>query len=208
MNENLTFTEKLIDFIDMTPSAFHCVENTASILESAGFIRLDASKPFEACEGKKYFLTRGGSSLIAFIIPEDISDISFSIGAVHSDSPALKLKPSCETDAFGKYRKLSVEKYGGAVLNTWFDRPLSVAGRIVVCENGKLVSKNVNIDQDLLIIPSIPPHLGKIEAPSLTVDFLPLFSESSSKIMGAGVISIRRLGHCSISRSARGILLE
>ncbi len=181
MNKNLDFTKKLIDFIDKTPSAFHCVENTASILEGSGFIRIDPSKRFDLNAGGKYFLSRGGSSLIAFIIPKDTSSLSFSIGAVHGDSPAFKLKPSCETDAFGKYTKLSVERYGGAVLQTWFDRPLSLAGRIVVEENGKIVSKNVNINRDLLIIPSVPPHLGSIEKPSLTVDFLPLYAESSSK---------------------------
>ncbi len=198
MNENLAFTQKLIDFIDMTPSAFHCVENASEILRRVGFTQLDASARFELNTGGKYFLTRGGSSLIAFIIPEEISGISFSIGAIHGDSPAFKLKPSCEVDAFGKYRKLSVEKYGGAILNTWFDRPLSVAGRVVICKNGKLISKNVNIDRDLLIIPSVPPHLGKIENPSLTVDFLPLFSESSSKSLDTLICEYADIGENEI----------
>ncbi len=185
MKASLDFTKKLIEFIDRTPTAFHCVENAAEILEGSGFVRLDASKRFDLRSGGKYFLTRGGSSLIAFILPEDISSISFSIGAVHGDSPAFKLKPSCEVDAFGKYTKLAVERYGGSILQSWYDRPLSVAGRVVVCENGALISKNVNIDRDLLIIPSVPPHLANIEKPSLTVDFLPLYSESSSKSLAA-----------------------
>ena len=181
-NESLCFANKLIDYIYASPSAYHSVENAVSILEEAGFTRLDASARFSVFPGGKYYLTRGGSSLIAMIIPEDISDISFTIGAVHGDSPCFKLKPSCESDAFGKYTRLTVEKYGGAILQSWFDRPLSVAGRIAVCENGKIISKNVNIDRDLLIIPNVPIHLGNIKEPTPLVDFIPLFSEKESGI--------------------------
>ena len=179
-NESLCFTNKLIDYIYASPSAYHSVENAVSILENAGFVRLDASERFSVAPGGKYYLTRGGSSLIAMIIPEDISKISFTIGAVHGDSPCFKLKPSCESDAFGKYTKLTVEKYGGAILQSWFDRPLSIAGRIALEENGKIISRNVNIDRDLLIIPNVPIHLGNIKEPTPLVDFIPLFSEKES----------------------------
>ncbi len=180
--QNLIFTEKLIDYIYASPSAYHSVANAVSILENAGFTRLDASERFSVRPNGKYYLTRGGSSLIAMIIPEDVSKISFTIGAVHGDSPCFKLKPSCESDAFGKYSRLTVEKYGGAILQSWFDRPLSVAGRIVAEEDGKLISKNVNIDRDLLIIPNVPIHLGNIKEPTPLTDFIPLFSEKESNI--------------------------
>ncbi len=186
-NESICFANKLIDYIYASPSAYHSVENAVSILEGAGFTRLDASERFSVSPGGKYYLTRGGSSLIAMIIPEDISEISFTIGAVHGDSPCFKLKPSCESDAFGKYTKLTVEKYGGAILQSWFDRPLSLAGRIVIEENGKLISKNVNVDRDLLIIPNIPIHLGNIKEPTPLTDLIPLFSEKES---GVGLYDI------------------
>lgn len=181
-SDSLIFTENLIKYINDSPSAYHSVENALSILEAAGFTKLDSCERFSIAPGGKYYLTRGGSSLIALIIPEDVSKISFTIGAIHGDSPCFKLKPRCESDAFGKYGKLTVEKYGGAILQSWFDRPLSVAGRIVIEEDGKLISKNVNVDRDLLIIPNVPIHLGNIKEPTPLTDFLPLFSEKESGI--------------------------
>lgn len=180
--EGTSLTLKLIDFIDRSPTVFHALENVSAILSAAGFTPLDPSKRFSLVPGEKYYVERGGSALIAFKIPHDISDPSFSIAAVHGDSPALKLKPSCETDAFGKYTRLSVEKYGGMILQSFFDRPLSIAGRISFFKDGCIQSKNVALDRDLLIIPSVPPHLGSIKEPSLSVDMLPLFSQNDSDI--------------------------
>ncbi len=180
-NENLKFTNELIDFINNTPTAFHATENSAKMLTDNGFTRLDASAPFSVTSGEKYFLTRGGSSLIAFKIPADTSNISFTIGAAHGDSPAFKVKPSSTLEA-SKYISVAVEKYGGSILQTWFDRPLSVAGRIVVRDGDAVISKNVNVEKDLLIIPNIPPHLGSTKEPSMLSDMIPLLGEKPASI--------------------------
>lgn len=172
-------TKNLINFINASPSAYHCIERVLSMLE--GFDVLDASRPFKIKAGGKYAVTRGSSALIAFSLPEDISDVSFSIAAAHVDSPALKLKPECDSASAGNVRRVAIEKYGGANLASWYDRVLTVAGRICVSEGEKIISKNVYVDSDLMIIPSVPAHLGTIEKPSLAVDFLPLYAEAGEK---------------------------
>lgn len=171
--------KNLINFINASPSAYHSIDSVLSMLD--GFERLDASHRFEIEAGGKYVVTRGNSSLIAFTVPKDITEISFSIAAAHVDSPALKLKPVCDVDSFGGVKRVAIEKYGGVNLSSWYDRTLTVAGRICVEEERKIVSKNVYVDKDLMIIPSVPAHLGAIEKPSLAVDFLPLYAEAGEK---------------------------
>jgi len=172
-------TKELINFIKSSPTAYHCIDSVRNILGE--FKTLDASERFEIEAGGKYVITRGGSSLIAFSVPSDISEISFSIAAAHVDSPALKLKPECDVDSPASVKRVAVEKYGGANLSSWFDRPLTVAGRICLEKDAKIISQNVYVDRDLMIIPSVPPHLGTIEKPSLAVDFLPVYSAKSEK---------------------------
>ena len=106
--------------------------------------------------GGKYFVTRNGSSLLSFRIPQS-APAGFLMAAAHTDSPTFKIKHNPEKKS-GPYVQLSTEKYGGMLMGTWFDRPLSVAGRVVTAKDGKLETKLVDVDRDLAVIPPSPSH--------------------------------------------------
>ncbi len=167
----------LLDFIRRSPSCFHMVENLKNELLAAGYTELRESEYWGIKPGGKYFVTRSGSSIIAFRIPEKVTG-GFVMSASHSDSPSFKLKEIAERRSAG-CTQLSTEGYGGMLMATWFDRPLSVAGRVFVREGGKMVQKLVDIDRDLLIIPSVAIHMnrGANEGTKLlaNVDTLPLY---------------------------------
>ena len=125
----------LMAFIDASPTAFHAVTTIRGALLEAGFLPLKERAVWRLTPGKAYFVTRNLSSIIAFRVPAKGFE-HFQIVAAHSDSPCFKLKPSFERSGNG-YVTLNVEKYGGMLMSTWLDRPLSVAGRLVVSgENG------------------------------------------------------------------------
>lgn len=155
---------ELYDFIEKSPSVFHVVENMRLELLERGYEQLLESEAWNLKAGGKYFVIRNGSSLIAFRIPKEDYK-GFQIMASHSDSPTFKIKENPEMEAEGAYVRLNVEKYGGALLGPWFDRPLSVAGRVLVRENvaagGRIISKLVNVDRDLLLIPSLAIHMNR-----------------------------------------------
>lgn len=166
----------LFDFIAACPSAPHTAETVAKRLEAAGFAELFESKVWKLCPGGRYFTRRGGSSVIAFMLPEKPIR-SYMIMAAHGDSPAFKIKESAETVNDG-YRRVCVEKYGGMLCSTWLDRPLSAAGRVLVRSGTGLESRLVNIDRDLMLIPNLAIHMDrsandgkKFDA---NVDMLPL----------------------------------
>ena len=176
--------KKLFDFIEASPSQFHAIENQRQRLIEEGYVQLFESKAWELQAGGKYFVTRNGSSIIAFRIPK--ADFNgFQIMSSHSDAPCFKIKENPEMMAEGHYVKLNVEKYGGLICSTWFDRPLSVAGRLIVKENGKLVSKLVNVDRDLLMIPNLAIHMNREVNDgykySIQKDMLPLFGNEDAK---------------------------
>lgn len=126
----------LLSFIEKSPTAFHAVKNISDALEASGRKRLTEGEKWELEAGKGYFVTRNLSSVIAFDIPEGAAD-SYRVIAAHSDSPAFKVKENAELSVRGKYTQLNVEKYGGMLFAPWFDRPLSLAGRVLVkTENG------------------------------------------------------------------------
>lgn len=155
---------ELLSFIRKSPGCFHAVKNAASQLESAGWIPLHEGEVWLIEGGKNYFVTRNDSSLIAFSVPEG-AVTSFLLCASHSDSPVFKIKEHPVLSAEGAVT-LNVEKYGGMLLQTWFDRPLSVAGRLVVREKSadgevSLSSRLVHIDRDLLMIPSLAIHMNR-----------------------------------------------
>jgi len=154
--------KELLNFIDESPSVYHVIDNIKRRYEDAGFRELKEADEWKIVAGGKYYVVRSGSSVIAFHIPHKVSDIKgFHITATHSDSPTFKLKENPDILAEGCYHKLNVEKYGGMILSTWFDRPLSVAGRIFVETNQGIEQKLVNINKDLCIIPSLAIHLNK-----------------------------------------------
>ena len=114
--------EGLLDFIDKSPTVFHTVANAAAMLDAAGFCRLAESGHWELSAGKKYYVTRNGSSLIAFMIPG--GEIGpFRLFCSHNDSPTFKVKVNAELEGGKAYTKLNVEQYGGALRAPWFDPP-------------------------------------------------------------------------------------
>jgi len=174
---------ELFDFIKSSPNAYFAVDTMAKELKAAGFTRLDEKDSWKIKPGK-YFVTRDDSSLIAFVIPK--KDFKgFHIVASHSDSPSFKIKPDPEMKAGDAYIKLNVEKYGGMIISTWFDRPLSVAGRVVVDAKDGVQTKLVNIDRDLFIIPSLAIHMDRTanEGHKYEVqkELLPLFAGGDKK---------------------------
>ena len=176
--------ENLLKFIDRSPSAFHVIYNMKEELLKAGFTELKENDKWEICKGGKYFVTRNLSSLIAFKIPEN-NFKSFNIMASHSDSPSFKIKENPEIDVDGKYTKLNVEGYGGMLNAPWFDRPLSVAGRIITEKDGRIETVLCNADRDLLIIPNLAIHQNRNANDGYKynnqVDMLPLFGDGEAK---------------------------
>ena len=127
--------QALFRFISACPTAYHTAQNCADMLLQKGYTRLEEGEAWELTPGKGYFTLRGGYSLLAFRVPQG-DFTGFMIAAAHGDSPAFSVKENPELSA-GSYVRLSTEKYGGMILSTWMDRPLSVAGRVgVQCENG------------------------------------------------------------------------
>lgn len=150
----------LCAFLDKTPNSFFAVQNIKERLAAAGFTELQESKKWQLQAGGKYYVSRNGSALLAFVLPQ-AEYLGFQIYACHCDSPAFKLKHNAEIVVDEKYVKLNVEKYGGMLLNTWLDRPLSLAGRVLCSVEGRLESRLLNIEQDLLMIPNLAIHMNK-----------------------------------------------
>ncbi len=171
-------TEALLQFIDQSPTAFQAVDSAARLLEDAGFSRLEEGCAWELEPGKDYYVTRNGSAIIAFRLP-DVTPTSFRIGATHTDSPMFKLKPEPHAPS-GGYLRLNTEVYGGTILSSWFDRPLSLAGRVILEKDGCLVTRSWVCDRDLLLIPHVAIHMNRTVNSGYNynpaVDLLPLFS--------------------------------
>lgn len=182
---NRTISKNLIEFIEKCPSSFHTVQTVRNTLTEHGFIQLSESNPWNLEKGQSYVVTRNSSSLIAFTIPEHGIQ-KYHITATHSDFPSFKIKENPEMAVENQYIKLNVEKYGGMLMAPWFDRPLSIAGRVIVREKDDTLREQlVNIDRDLLMIPNIAIHMNrdlndgyKYNAQK---DMLPLFGSFGNK---------------------------
>ncbi len=152
--------EKFVEFLNNSHCAFWAVNEIEKQLIAAGFIKLKENSTWNLENNRYYYVVRNQSSIIAFKIPE-INDVhSVNVIASHSDSPALKIKPVADMKD-KKYNRLNVEVYGGAILPTWLDRPLSLTGRVTIMENGNLVSKLVDFDEDMAIIPNVAIHQNR-----------------------------------------------
>ena len=181
---NIQHVEELFQFIENSPSCFHAIETIRKKLNAEGFIELVEGRSWQIEKGKKYYVTRNLSSIIAFKIPEN--DLkNFHIVASHSDSPTFKIKENAEIEVNNKYVKLNTEKYGGMICSTWFDRPLSIAGRILVKEGNLVKTHLVNIDKDLVIIPNLAIHMNRSVNDgykyNAQIDMLPLYGDNTSK---------------------------
>lgn len=153
-------TEKLLDFIEKSPTAFQAVDEMQKRLTENGFEVLSEKEYWKLVPGGKYLVTRNNSALIAFCIPEKESRV-FHIMASHSDSPSFKIKENPEIKVDNSYVKLNVEKYGGMLMAPWFDRPLSVAGRVIIRRNDGLEEELVDIKRDLVMIPNLAIHMNR-----------------------------------------------
>ena len=176
--------EQLLAFIEKSPSCFHAIKNMKDILLAEGFAQLREEDKWEIVNGGKYFVTRNDSSIVAFTIPET-GALGYRIMASHSDSLTFKIKENPEMEVDKKYVKLNVERYGGMLCAPWFDRPLSVAGRVIVKEGDAFVTKFVDVDRDLLMIPNLAIHMNREVNDgykyNAQVDMLPLYGDISSK---------------------------
>lgn len=176
--------KQLFKFIENSPSCFHAIKTITEELKNEGFVELREKDTWQIEKGKKYYVTRNLSSVIAFKIPQKDFK-SFHIVASHSDSPTFKIKENAEIEVNNKYVKLNTEKYGGMICSTWFDRPLSIAGRILVKENNAVKTHLVNIDKDLVIIPNLAIHMNREVNDgykyNAQIDMLPLYGDNSSK---------------------------
>ena len=176
--------EQLLAFIEKSPSCFHAIKNMKDILLAEGFAQLREEDKWEIVNVCKYFVTRNDSSIVAFTIPET-GALGYRIMASHSDSPTFKIKENPEMEVDKKYVKLNVERYGGMLCAPWFDRPLSVAGRVIVKEGDAFVTKFVDVDRDLLMIPNLAIHMNREVNDgykyNAQVDMLPLYGDISSK---------------------------
>lgn len=168
----------LLHFISKSPSVFHVVRHIKAALLYAGFTEIREEDSWQIKRGGKYVVTRNGSALIAFSVPEDGGN-AFKITAAHCDSPTFKIKENPEMRD-GKYTRLNVEGYGGMIMSTWLDRPLSAAGRLFVKDNGQIISKLVSLDHPTLLIPSVAIHMDRTvnsgHAWNVQNDLLPLYS--------------------------------
>ncbi len=152
--------KELVEFIKKSPTAFQAAEEMRCIFQQHGFTELYEDKKWDLKKGGNYFVMRNHSALIAFSIPQE--DVwKFHIMASHSDSPSFKIKENPEIHTENAYVKLNVEKYGGMIMSSWLDRPLSVAGRMMVREDGTIKEKLVCIDRDTLLIPNLAIHMNR-----------------------------------------------
>lgn len=172
-------SNELLTFIENSPSCFHTVKTIKEILLKNNYKELKENETWNLELGGQYFTTRNNSSIIAFSIGNQLDDYHFQLTSSHSDSPTFKVKESAEVKGNG-YIQLNTEGYGGMLCATWLDKPLSLAGRILVKEGNKIVNKLVSFDKDLLLIPNVAIHMNREVNKGMEynnqVDMLPLFS--------------------------------
>ena len=160
--EHTEFNNDLIEFLNASPTPWHAVNTMKTRLDAAGFQQLDEREEWALEQGKGYYAIRNGSSIIAFRTGKnDVVSSGVRMVGAHTDSPCLKVKPTPEIRRKGFFQ-LGVEVYGGVLLNPWFDRDLSLAGRVTVLdESGKVQDTLVNFRKPVAIIPSLAIHLDR-----------------------------------------------
>ncbi len=164
MGQEQKFATDLIDFIHASPSAYQATRNVKAALLKKGFKQLHRGESWNLAKGGKYYTSKNATAVIAFVVGKgEIEDNGFKIIAAHTDSPTFKIKPTPEMVAEGSYLKLNVEPYGGAIYSTWLDRPLSLAGRVVLKAKDplNLDVRYINFNKPLLVIPNVAIHLNR-----------------------------------------------
>ena len=197
MNE-IEISKELLQFIQDSPSMFHSIKTVKTYLDKAGFTYLPEGKAWSIKKGGHYYTTRNHSSIIAFKIGKTLDDYHFQLTAAHSDSPTYKVKSVPEMKGQGNYLKLDVEAYGGMIDNTWFDRPLTVAGRVLVKTAKGVESKLLCIDKDILLIPNVAIHFNREINDGYKynrqVDLQPLFSNGAMEAGSFDKMVAKELG--------------
>ena len=155
---------ELVDFLYDSPSACHGVKATQKILDENGFIEIKETDKWDLQAKGKYYVIKNDSALIAFEVGTgDIEETGLRLIGAHTDVPGFRIKPNPQMISEGKYVKLNTEVYGGPILHTWFDRPLSIAGKVSLKGASPLKPETrlVNINKPLLIIPSLAIHMNR-----------------------------------------------
>ncbi len=161
--DQATFNRELMDFLAASPTPFHAVREMARRLSAAGFVDRAEAEPWKLEPGGRYFTTRNDSSIIAWTLPGGpaLPETGLRMVGAHTDSPCLKVKPQPENHRKG-YLQLGVEVYGGALLNPWFDRDLSIAGRVSYLDRGGAIAHGlVDFKDPVAVIPSLAIHLDR-----------------------------------------------
>ena len=178
--------KELMAFLDGSPSCFHAVYRLGRRLEEAGFQPLPEGASWDLQPGGKYYVTRNGSAIIAFRLPESAPQ-GFMLASSHSDRPTFKVKENPELETAGAYVRLAVERYGGALMAPWMDRPLSMAGRVMVETETGVELRLVDLDRDLCMIPNVAIHMNRKANDGFTynpaVDMIPLAGSLATKGM-------------------------
>lgn len=155
---------ELLDFIYESPSAYHGVVKVRQLLNANGFSEVKECDKWNLQKDGKYYTIKNDSAIIAFVVGNgDIVQDGFRLIGAHTDTPGFRIKPNPEMTIAGKYLKLNTEGYGGPILSTWYDRPLSIAGKVTLRGSSALKPevKLININKPLLIIPNIAIHMNR-----------------------------------------------
>jgi len=159
--QNEDFVNGLLDFIKRSPTPFHAVQTMVEMLENAGFKHLTEKEQWAVNQPGRYFVTRNDSSIVAFQLNQSLVEHGIHMVGAHTDSPCLKVKPNPEIIK-NDYLQLGVEVYGGALLNPWFDRDLSLAGRVsFLNENNEIAHQLIDWEKAIAVIPSLAIHLDR-----------------------------------------------
>ena len=190
--------KELLTFIENSPSMFHSIETIKGMLDEAGFTYLPERTCWDVKQGGTYYTIRNHSSIIAFRVGKELGDYHFQMCASHSDSPTYKIKNVPELNGPGEYLRLDVEAYGGMIDSTWFDRPLTVAGRVLVKDGQGVSARLLYIDKDLFIIPNVAIHFNREVNNGYKynrqVDLCPLFSAGELKKGAFDAMIAKELG--------------
>ncbi len=164
MKKEQKFAKNLMDFIDSSHSSFHATKNVEELLIKEGFKKINLQDKWELEKEGKYFVTKNNSAIIGFVVGKgEIEEDGFKIVGAHTDAPTFRIKPNPEMTVEGKYLRLNTEVYGGPILNTWLDRPLSMAGRVSIKTENPLKPKELllDIEKPIMIIPNLAIHMNR-----------------------------------------------
>lgn len=212
---DVALAEELIDFIQKSPSMLHTAATIRTYLDEAGFTYLPETAAWEVRPGGSYYTCRNNSSVIAWKVGEKLNDEAssyhFQLAASHSDSPTFKLKTACELDGPSSYLRLDTEAYGGMIDYTWFDKPLSLAGRVLVRDGARIESRLVSLDRDVALIPSLAIHMNRAMnekfSPNRASDLCPIMSAGDCTVGTVDALVAEALGVAPEQIVARDLFL-